>query len=193
MTVTIAVMNTKGGVGKTTTAMLLANALAERGRTVEVRDLDPSSSALIWAEQVEETGLALPFSVVPAHASVLHRRTSAQVVIVDTAPSNKGDIAAAAELADFVVVPTKPGQAELVRTLETIKYLDPKKTAVLLTQVERTTATKTLRESLEGAVNLFETEIPKREAVRRVYGTRPETSFGYNDVVDELIEEIPAV
>ncbi|MBM4591427.1 AAA family ATPase [Rhodococcus hoagii] len=41
MALTIAISNTKGGVGKTTSTVLLACALTTRGMTVEVWDADP--------------------------------------------------------------------------------------------------------------------------------------------------------
>jgi chromosome partitioning protein len=45
---TIAVVNRKGGSGKTTTAVSLAGALAERGLSVLLIDLDPQASASAW-------------------------------------------------------------------------------------------------------------------------------------------------
>jgi chromosome partitioning protein len=44
----IAIINQKGGAGKTTTTVSLGAALAERGRRVLVIDLDPQYSATTW-------------------------------------------------------------------------------------------------------------------------------------------------
>src|SRR6266516_3336337 len=54
---TIAVMNEKGGSGKTTTTISLAAVLAERGFRVLVVDLDPQASASLWLGRVREPGL----------------------------------------------------------------------------------------------------------------------------------------
>ena len=54
---TIAVMNEKGGSGKTTTTISLAAVLAERGLFVLVVDLDPQASASLWLGRGREPGL----------------------------------------------------------------------------------------------------------------------------------------
>jgi chromosome partitioning protein len=46
----IAVVNQKGGAGKTTLAMILASALAENRARVLVADADPQGSACFWAQ-----------------------------------------------------------------------------------------------------------------------------------------------
>jgi chromosome partitioning protein len=56
MSRTIAIANQKGGVGKTTTTLTLGAALAERGRSVLLVDLDPQSSLTIALGVNGETG-----------------------------------------------------------------------------------------------------------------------------------------
>ena len=46
-TKTVAFVNLKGGVGKTTSAIGTAEALARLGHTVTVRDADPSGAATV--------------------------------------------------------------------------------------------------------------------------------------------------
>ena len=67
----VAFVHTKGGVGKTTSAVMVAAAAAATGTTVALYDADPQRSACRWAEIAEQCGDPLPFSVVPVTAKAL--------------------------------------------------------------------------------------------------------------------------
>jgi chromosome partitioning protein len=54
----VAIVNHKGGVGKTTTAVCLSGALVELGKRILLLDLDPQASASKWLER-DDTGRAL--------------------------------------------------------------------------------------------------------------------------------------
>ena len=52
----ISIVNTKGGVGKTTTSMMLARAAFKAGYSARVWDTDPQGSATVWALAVQDNG-----------------------------------------------------------------------------------------------------------------------------------------
>jgi chromosome partitioning protein len=53
----VALLNRKGGVGKTTLALHLAGAWARQGRRVTLIDADLQGSGLDWTEQWTREGL----------------------------------------------------------------------------------------------------------------------------------------
>ncbi|WP_155944500.1 ParA family protein [Pseudoxanthomonas sp. Root630] len=66
---TISVANAKGGVGKTTLALTVAGALAAAGFRVQLVDLDPQGSSLLWAGNRAKEGRAPAFDVTRTPAS----------------------------------------------------------------------------------------------------------------------------
>lgn len=59
----IAFANPKGGSGKTTSAMLLAEQIALSGGRVAILDLDPNANIVSWARARESEGREMPFAV----------------------------------------------------------------------------------------------------------------------------------
>lgn len=55
--------NPKGGSGKTTSAMLLAEQIALSGGRVAILDLDPNANILAWSETRKNEGRDVPFMV----------------------------------------------------------------------------------------------------------------------------------
>ena len=108
-----ALLNQKGGVGKTTLALHLAGAWAVKGMRVLVVDADPQGSALDWSEQRGREGLDLLFPVVGLARDMLHRELPAIAqgydhVVIDGPPRVAGLMRSALLAADLVLIPVQP-------------------------------------------------------------------------------------
>ncbi len=60
----VALLNQKGGVGKTTLALHLAGQWARQGQRITLIDADPQGSSLDWSQQRSREGLPRLFGVV---------------------------------------------------------------------------------------------------------------------------------
>src|SRR4028119_1528963 len=116
----IAVVNQKGGSGKTTVCMQLAGALARRGNKVLVVDADPQGTATRWAASAEDE-TPFPASVVglSAASSKVHREVKKFVddyafIVIDCPPAADSPIPQSALLiADLAIVPIIPSPLDM--------------------------------------------------------------------------------
>jgi chromosome partitioning protein len=109
----VALLNQKGGVGKTTLALHLAGAWARQGRRVTVIDADPQGSALDWSEQRAKEGRPRLFGVLGLARDTLHREApeiarGVDHVVIDGPPRIAGLMRSALLAADLVLVPAQP-------------------------------------------------------------------------------------
>lgn len=185
----IAVVNTKGGVTKTTSSVLLAIALSAYG-SVELRDADPQGSATEWAERAASAGTPLPFEVTIANQRSLRREAYSDWVVIDTPPGHAQIVDAAIAAADFVIIPSAPTGLDIDRMWATLEVAQRTPHAVLLTRVGKGTNTLAAALALldEEKVPLFETLIPRREAIAAAFGAVPRNLHGYENVAVELME-----
>lgn len=189
----IAIVNSKGGVGKTTTAIYLATAAARDGQHVELWDADIQGSATEWAARAQDEGESLEYEVHSVSLPKLRRKeASAPWIFVDTPPGQAEVMQAAVDFADFVIVPVMPEPMGLDRAYATLDGLAHGKDAALLLGAvdNREKLTLTTRDVLadETAPPKFTTEIRRRTAISQNTYSRPHKLYGYETVYKELKE-----
>jgi chromosome partitioning protein len=106
----IAILNQKGGVGKTTLAVHLATAFVRQQKSVLLLDADPQGSALDWAAARQSAPL---FPVVGLPKASIHKELptlaeSFDLVLID-GPPRVYDVARSAIMAsDLILIPVQP-------------------------------------------------------------------------------------
>jgi chromosome partitioning protein len=191
----VTVLNIKGGVGKTTTAIALATAAIRAGREARVLDADEQGSATLWADLAEQAHEPLPFPVDPINATRIKTLADSDAwCFIDCAPSGKA-LDAAKDRADFVVIPTTPAGLDMQQTWVTAENLveSGKSYAVLLTRVRPHTLALAAveREMEERDASYFDARIPQREDVKNYFG-HPfgKDLYGYEAVFGEIEEAL---
>ncbi len=192
----IAVANLKGGTGKTLTAVNLAAALTEGGRTLLV-DADPQGSACAWAALA---GAEFPCAVVACPTADIHLRLPTLAaaythVVIDTPPGHVDVVRSALLASDLVLLTMPPTAMDLNRLHPTLELLadverqHPVRLQVLITRSRAGTrlgrAVRSLLETLE--VPVLDSEVPLREAYAAGFGAAPVPHVDYTAVLEEIV------
>ena len=120
----IAVLNQKGGSGKTTIATHLARALQIEGADVLLVDSDPQGSARDWAAVREDQ----PLTVVGIDRPTIDRDVKkvarkVDFVVIDGAPQAADLAVSAIKAADFVLIPVQPSPYDIWATSDLVELV----------------------------------------------------------------------
>ena len=118
---TLAILSQKGGVGKTTLATNLADALHRDGQSVVLVDADPQGSARDWNDARVSSG----FPVVETTLQNLERDVkelgrSYDWVIIDGPPQVARITAAAVRASDMVLIPVQPSPFDVWSSIDPV-------------------------------------------------------------------------
>src|SRR3712207_6431883 len=105
----VVTVNPKGGVGKTTAALLLGTVLAERGALVSIIDADPNRHLMSWRVGTSKSPIKVMGDVEPGRlVSVIDaERRDRDLVIVDLEGTASRMVGHAISRADLVLVPLR--------------------------------------------------------------------------------------
>jgi len=126
----ISFLNQKGGVGKTTLAIHIADSLSRKDKKVLLIDADPQASALDWAENSENGNR---FSVVGLPKKTLRSElrtieTDYDYIIVDGPPRVHEIAMAAIAASDLIVIPVQPSPFDVWSLKDIIDLVNEVKT-----------------------------------------------------------------
>lgn len=181
---TIVFASPKGGAGKSTSAVVLASELAQRGAEVVIIDADPNRPVSSWAGL---PGCPPTLSVLSdvMEGSIIDEIEAAAArvpfVIVDLEGTASMTVAYAISRADLVIVPTQGSQLDAAEAVKAIRLIRQQERAfgrripyaVLLTRTSSAIRPRTLQhirdEMARNEVPVLNTQMHEREAFRAIF------------------------
>ncbi len=199
----LAIVNLKGGSGKTVSSVFLATVLSRRGRTLLV-DCDPQGSTLSWAAAAEEDGAgeSPPFAVMGLPVKDVNRRVRAfesdyEHIVFDTPPGEIAIVRSALMAAEVALIAVPPTPIDLDRVLPTLELVADVEDMtglsfrVLLTRVRRISREgQDTREAMAAmGLPLLEADIPALGFYSDSFGVAIKDAGDYELVARELLGE----
>ncbi|MCF6767313.1 ParA family protein [Thiotrichales bacterium 19S11-10] len=162
----IALLQQKGGSGKTTTAMNLAFGLRELGYNVLVADMDKDKpDAWAWsAKNSDDANFVYQIDEKNARDQIVELKNHCEFLIIDTPPNFQTAALKAALWSDLVVIPAAPSGMDMSGLLEAkdLAVTAERPYRLLANRIlKNTQMSKSLLVELEDEGNAFGVSIPQ--------------------------------
>jgi chromosome partitioning protein len=181
---TIVFASPKGGAGKSTSAVVLATELAQKGAAVTVIDADPNRPVSQWARRdgrpllLDVLGDITESTIIDA---IEDAAAKTAFVIVDLEGTASMTVAYAISRADLVIIPTQGSQLDAAEAAKAIKLIRQQEKAfgrripfsLLFTRTSAAIRPRTFQhirnEFAQHDVPAFQTQMHERDAFRAIF------------------------
>lgn len=181
---TIVIASSKGGSGKSTSAALLASALADHGATVTVIDADVNRPLTDWASHPGKPDTMTVLSDVNEDTiidTIEDAAAKTQFVVVDLEGTASLMTGLAISRADLVIIPTQGSRLDAKETAKTMRLVKIQEkslrlkipTAILFTRtsavIRPRTQTAIEAEFSKVGMRVLETQLHQRDAYKAMF------------------------
>lgn len=181
---TIAFASPKGGAGKSTSAVVLATELAQRGAAVTVIDADPNKPVSQWAKRPgcpETLTVIADISEETIIDTIEDASARTTFVVVDLEGTASMTVAYAISRADLVVIPVQGSQLDAAEAAKAIRLIRQQEKAfgrripyaILFTRTSTAIRPRTFQhirgEFSDHGIPAFQTQMHDRDAFRAIF------------------------
>jgi chromosome partitioning protein len=192
----IAIVNTKGGVGKTTTAVGLANAIYDKEKDVCLIDTDSRNQSMGWSDIAEFEFLTIQQISTQIHKNI--KKIKTKNIVLDTSSGGRlGVIISALKAANIIIVPIQPALADVYSLNETLNLVEDvvavtdAKVFILLSRVVKNTIALRETKKLLKKQNLtvLDNYIPQSQRSALSFGKENINNDIYKNILTEITEK----
>jgi chromosome partitioning protein len=181
---TIVFASPKGGAGKSTSAVVLATELAQKGAAVTIIDADPNRPVSQWAKRdgrplsLDVLGDIMESTIIDA---IEDAAAKTAFVVVDLEGTASMTVAYAISRADLVIIPTQGSQLDAAEAAKAIRLIRQQEKAfgrripfaLLFTRTSAAIRPRTFQhirnEFAQHDVPAFQTQMHERDAFRAIF------------------------
>lgn len=180
----ISVCSSKGGVGKSTSSVLLGLELAEKGAAVSIIDADRNVPVMSWSKRPgrpENLKVIADLSEETIIDTIAEETTKSSFVIVDLEGTASMAVGYAISRSDLVIIPCQGSQLDAAEAVKTIKLVKRQEKAfgrkipcaILFTRTSAAIETRDLKDITsqfsQAGVSVFSVKMVERAAFRAIF------------------------